>query len=136
MQPVRESAPSVGGRRLLQYRGASLPLIHLENHIAAQPPGEVDRLFVIVFEIHSREIGVIAPSLEDIRDVAMDVDTATLREPGVVGSIVIDNRATRLLDVLELAIAAIPNCFTPHAEEPPPLLPNTAPTVLLAADTS
>ncbi|MEN6459493.1 MAG: chemotaxis protein CheW [Thermoguttaceae bacterium] len=97
---------AVGGQEVLQYRGASLTLMSLENHLRALPRPEQQRLYVIVFRVGTREIGLIVPQLTDIRSVSTDIDTSTFREPGVTGSVVIDGRVTRLLDLLELTRSA------------------------------
>lgn len=102
---------SVGGKNLLQYRGVSLPLICLEDHTSAKPRLESRHLFVIVFDVLGREVGLIAPTLEDIREVSGPVDTATLKEIGISGAMVIDDAATRIVDLFELAQCAEPAWF-------------------------
>lgn len=102
---------TVGGKLLLQYRGASLPLLSLESHTSAKPRCETPHVFVVVFDVRGKEVGLIAPSLEDIREVRCTVDTATLREPGVAGSLVIDDTTTRIIDLFELAQKAEPAWF-------------------------
>ncbi len=103
---------SVGGQDVLQYRGASLALLSLEKYIKAVPRSQESRLYVVVFTVAQREVGLIAPRLTDIRRVSTDVDTTTFREPGVIGSLVIDGTTTRLLDLLELSRTARPDWFS------------------------
>jgi two-component system chemotaxis sensor kinase CheA len=102
---------SVGGQEVLQYRGVSLPLLNLENYIKAAPRPETQKIYVVVFNVLQREVGLIVPELIDIRDVSTDVDTLTLHEPGVIGSIVVDDKATRLMDLYELTQVAHPDWF-------------------------
>ena len=52
----------VGGQEVLQYRGASLPLLSLEKHVKALPRPQQARLYVVVFRIGQREIGLVAPN--------------------------------------------------------------------------
>jgi two-component system, chemotaxis family, sensor kinase CheA len=93
----------VGGSALLPYRGATLPLLFLENHISAAPrQADLEHLFVIVFSIGTREVGLAAPILKDIRNVALQVDDSAVCEPGVSGIFVLDNQPTRLLDLIGL----------------------------------
>jgi two-component system, chemotaxis family, sensor kinase CheA len=124
----------VGNQSLLIYRGNSLPLMRVEESISALPPEEgLENLFVIVFRIEDREIGLVAPILRDIRDVSMKVDARTLREPGVPGACVIDGVTTRLLDIVELVQAMHPEwCQSEKIAEPAD--PEKVPTILLAED--
>jgi len=102
---------TVGGSEVLQYRGTTLPLLRLENHITAMPGEEVNNPYVVVFKVMRREVGLIVPRIEDIRNVTTDVDVVTFREPGVIGAIVVDDKTTRLLDLYELTEAAHPDWF-------------------------
>jgi two-component system, chemotaxis family, sensor kinase CheA len=93
----------VGGVALLPYRGATLPLIALEDHISVSPrQAELNHVFVIVFNVGAREIGLIAPILKDIRNVSLAVDDSAVCEPGVAGVFVLDEQPIRLLDMVSL----------------------------------
>ena len=109
---------SVGGCDVLQYRGTCLPLLTLEKQIKAAPRPQNGILYVAVFKVARREVGLIVPQLTDIRTIPTDIDTETFREPGVIGSLVVNGKATRLLDLFELTRAARPDWFsdTPTAE--------------------
>jgi two-component system chemotaxis sensor kinase CheA len=124
----------VGNQNLLIYRGNSLPILRVEENITAAPPEEnLENLFVIVFRIDEREIGLVAPTLRDIRDIHMRMDERTLREPGVPGATVIDGITTRLLDLVEMTRAKHPEWFLSvgivESSEPEEM-----PTILLAED--
>lgn len=106
----------VGGQALLQYRGISLPLIAVEDQLAVNARPATDRVYVIVFTIGDREVGLVAPQLDDIREIASAVDDETFREPGVAGSLVLDQRTVRLLDLFELAEATHPQWFAETRE--------------------
>ncbi len=102
---------TVGGQEVLQYRGVSLPLLCLENHIQASPRLEAKKIYVVVFSVAGKEMCLIAPTLIDICLVPTTVDTTTFVERGVLGSLVVEGKAMRLLDVYKLAQAAHPNLF-------------------------
>jgi two-component system chemotaxis sensor kinase CheA len=125
----------VGGRRLLQYRGSNLPLVRLEDHVKTQPMAEADRYYVVVFRAASREIGVLVAELDDIRQLALDIDSLTFRERGIAGGFVLNETTMRLVDTVELAQMAHPEWFEKAAA---PVLDNdeAAPTILLAEDSS
>jgi len=127
---------SVGGQELLQYRNTTMSLLRLENCITAKMADPKERLYVIVFEVAGKEVGLVAPFLEDIRDVAMTFDTVTFRERGVLGSMVLGEKTTRFIDLFELADIAHPEwhdddeiAVTVNEDEQPPL-------VLLAEDSA
>ncbi|PHS18703.1 MAG: hybrid sensor histidine kinase/response regulator [Blastopirellula sp.] len=125
----------VGGQELLHYRGTSMPLFRLENIIAAMPLDSVpDRIYVAIIEINGREVGLVAPQLEDIQDVDMVVDTVTFVEAGVVGSLVIDQHATRLLDVFGMIEKVKPDWFTSTKSEAIQEDRDNPITILLAED--
>jgi len=113
MERVRtDQIDSVGGLDVLQYRGTSLPLLSLEKYIHAKPRAETSKVYIVVFSVLNREVGLIVPHLVDIRKISTEVDMVTFREPGVIGSVEIDGRATRLLDLYELTKRAHPEWFT------------------------
>ena len=123
---------TVGGQQILQYRGGTLPLVSLEQHIRCQPRPEKEKLYVVVFTAGSREVGILVPELLDIRAVPTQVDTATFREPGIIGSLVYENMTLRLLDLHELAHKAFPGWF----DSQPAVVASAgpAPKILLAED--
>jgi len=102
---------TVGGQEVLQYRGTTLALFSLENHINAVTRPDQSWLYVVVFELSGQELGMIVPRLIDIRDATGAVDHVTFRQPGVIGSMVIDDKMTRLLDLYEFVETARPEWF-------------------------
>ncbi len=102
---------SVGGDRVLQYRGGTIPLLCLHEALECAE-ATVQRLTQIaVFKIRGREAGLIIPGEVDLRDVEMSVDDRVCRRNGVVGSLVIDGHTTRLIDLVEIAQQAHPEWF-------------------------
>lgn len=119
---------SVAGQEVLQYRNTTLPLIRLESCVSAGVGDFAESVYIVVYEVRGREIGLIAPMLEDIREVPTDVDTITFREQGVIGSLVIGEKTVRMMDLFELTQMAHPEWFTedentePYEEERPTLI--------------
>lgn len=93
---------SVAGRQVLQYRGGTLTLLNLEDCITAYPREEQTRLYVVVFRHGGREVGLVAPNILDIRDIPSVMDTVSFSEPGVMGSLILDGYAVRILDLFEI----------------------------------
>ncbi|MEN6495331.1 MAG: chemotaxis protein CheW [Thermoguttaceae bacterium] len=110
-----EQIESVGGQKVLQYRGMSLPLLCLEDHIHALPRPQAAEVFVVVFKVAGREVGLLAPDLVDIYEIPVTLDTVMFREPGVLGSTVVDGKTTRLIDLCELTKTVHPQ-WLEHGE--------------------
>lgn len=124
---------SVAGQEVLQYRNTTLPLIRLESCISAGTGDFAESVYIVVYEVRGREIGLIAPMLEDIREVSTEVDTITFREQGVIGSLVIDEKTIRMVDLFEITQMAHPEWYTVdetigYGEE------EQSPLILLAED--
>ncbi|NLX55416.1 MAG: hybrid sensor histidine kinase/response regulator [Planctomycetaceae bacterium] len=107
-----DSVTLVGMQEVLQYRGGTLPLLRIENLITAQPPPPRPTVSVIVFTVAKREIGLIVPQLVDIGQIPTNVDTRTLKQRGILGSLIVQDTTTRLLNLYELAELAFPDWFT------------------------
>jgi two-component system chemotaxis sensor kinase CheA len=90
---------------------------------------------VVVFRAAGREIGLVVSEIDDIRELAVDIDHTTFREKGVAGGFVLNETTMRLVDSVELAQAAHPEWFekvvAPLCEDE-----ETAPTILIAEDSS
>jgi two-component system chemotaxis sensor kinase CheA len=124
----------MGGRRTMQYRGASLPLVTLADAGAGMELGSDRELVVIVFHLGGNEIGLVAAMPVDVIETSAAVDTVTLRRPGISGSAIIRDRTTLALDVHELVESAWPGWAveSPGAEEA--LAGGEGPLLLLAED--
>jgi len=132
-----EQIDSVGGQEILQYRGVSLPLLALEQHIKAKPRLENLRaLYIVVFKLSGREVGLIAPELVDIAEIPVDMDTTTFNDTGVVGSAIVNDKAVRLIDVYELAQVAHPEWFEQKEDVRVEAKKEAEGVILLAEDSS
>jgi two-component system, chemotaxis family, sensor kinase CheA len=133
----QDQIDSVGGQEVLQYRGGSLSLLTLEKHIKASPRPDSEKVYVVVFTALGREVGLIVPQLLDIRKLPTMVDMITLCEPGVIGSLVVDGKTTRLLDLFELTRLAHPEWFADRLTNARQTLgqgTDESPTILLVED--
>jgi len=109
--------------------------VRLEDHVKTRPMDEADRYYVIVFRASGREVGLLVSELDDIRQLALDIDSTTFRERGIAGGFVLNETTMRLVDTVELARVANPDWFekavAPSFEDD-----EAAPTILLAEDSS
>jgi len=98
----------LGGRRIMQYRGASLPVVTLHDAAAVGELTADQRWVVIVFESLGRPLGLLAAEPLDMVETMLNIDTVTLRQSGIAGSAVLKDRTILVLDIFELAGIARP----------------------------
>jgi two-component system chemotaxis sensor kinase CheA len=115
LEQVRtDSVEKVGNREVVQYRGAILPIVRLDRHLGAY--GETDRevLEVIVYADHGRSVAIVVEEILDIVDgeaaIRSDID-----DLGLLGSAVLGDKVTELLDVRAAILAADPAFYNTPA---------------------
>ena len=68
----------------------------------------MQNLFLILFSIQGKEVAIMASGIVDIIDVDVEIDETTFKQPGVVGSAIILERITLLLDLFGLVKKLMP----------------------------
>jgi two-component system chemotaxis sensor kinase CheA len=130
-----EQIEYLGGRRTMQYRGASLPVLALHDAAAVGDLTKEQQWVVVVFENMGQALGLMAAEPLDMVETRLAVDAVTLRQRGIAGSVVLKNRTLLLVDIFDLAAAARPEWDQKLA--PPERAASAAdrlPTVLVADD--
>jgi two-component system, chemotaxis family, sensor kinase CheA len=113
----RDRIEHVGSREVVQYRGQILPLVRLSHLLGAygEEP-EADTVSVVVYSEGGRSVALVVDRIVDIAEnstaVRRDVD-----EDGLVGTAVIQQRVTELLDVRRAILAADPNFYRDAADD-------------------
>lgn len=123
----------------LVYSGENraMPLIRLDAAIDATPvEASGERLSVLVLRIEEHEFGLIAPIIEDIRNLRLTIDEHTLAGEGILGSFQLQGNTVRLLDVAALAHKALPTLFTTSEKKPRKEEKRGPARVLFAEDSS
>jgi len=101
----------VGGREVVQYRGAIVPLVRLDLLLGATSEVTAEDLLVVVYTRGARSVAIVVEEIVDI----VDDDTAQhsqIDDLGLVGSTVLQDRVTERLDVTQAVLAADPAFFT------------------------
>jgi two-component system, chemotaxis family, sensor kinase CheA len=111
----RQDIEQIGGRRVMQYRGGSLPLISIDEVASVLPLDDRDDLLVIVFHLAGKNIGLLAIGPIDAIEIAADIDDVTLKQPGIMGSAIITGRTTMLVNIFEITQISNPQWFEDHA---------------------
>lgn len=100
----------VGSREVLQYRGALLPLVRLDQLLGAAGGPPADELDIVVYTRAGRSIAMAVTEIFDIVE-----DDARRRSDidghGLTGSTVLKDRVTELLDVRSAVQAADPGFY-------------------------
>jgi len=105
--PRSSKIERTGALDVVQYRGQILPLIRVADFI----PGRVTReepsdiLQVVVYSDQGRSYGLIVSQIIDIVEEAITIKRASTT-PGLLGSAVVQEKVTDLLDVPGLIAAA------------------------------
>ena len=109
-----------GQKQVVQYRGQILPLVRISSAIempasvsngtgANEPP-----LQVVVYAESGRSVGLVVDRILDIVEEDLVIERVTERA-GILGSAVVQQRVTDLLDVQEVVRAAHPAFFSAAA---------------------
>ena len=85
----------LGGRPLIQYRGRLMPLVPADATIAIRAEGAQA---VVVFSDGDRTMGLVVDEIVDIVEESIAVEPVADR-PDLIGSAVVNGRATAILDV-------------------------------------
>jgi len=101
----------VGGKKVIQYRGVSLPLFAIDEVAEVKPLADREELIAIVFTLSGREVGLLATGPVDAIEVAIEIDDSTLKQPGIMGSAIIGDYTTLMVDILGLIEALNPEWF-------------------------
>ena len=118
LEQVRADAvEKVGNREVVQYRGAILPIVRLDRHLGAYNETDREVLEVIVYADHGRSVAIVVEEILDIVDgeaaIRSDID-----DLGLLGSAVLGDKVTELLDVRAAILAADPAFYTTPAAIP------------------
>ncbi|MGN6689253.1 MAG: chemotaxis protein CheA, partial [Actinomycetales bacterium] len=105
------SIERVGTREVVQYRGHILPLVRIGRHLGASY-GDDDRetLQGIVYSDGIRSVALVVDAILDIVE-EQPVNRSDVDDLGLVGSTVIQDRVTELLDVRQAILAADPHFY-------------------------
>lgn len=83
------------GRDLVQYRGKLMPLVYVRDELQHQQEGMQP---ILVFTDEDRVMGLVVDEIVDIVEEQLKIEVST-QVPGVIGSAVVKDQATEILDV-------------------------------------
>lgn len=103
---------SFGKFRSIQFRGANLPVFSIDEVARVQKLAAHEYLLVIVFMVAGRELGLLAIGPVDAVLTHAGIDGGLLKQPGIMGSIILDGKTTLIVDVLDLIRCLQPEWFS------------------------
>lgn len=103
---------NAGGRSLIQYRGQLMPLLCINEEVNMNEKEKP----VLVFADRTRSLGLIVDEIIDIVEASLDLQVSSDR-PGFVGSTVIADKATDIIDVGHYLHKMDQNWFKNHDDE-------------------
>jgi two-component system chemotaxis sensor kinase CheA len=83
------------GRDLVQYRGALMPLVYVNEGDSHKTEGTQPML---VFSDAGRSMGLVVDEIVDIVEDRMNIEVGSER-PGILGSAIVKERATEIIDL-------------------------------------
>lgn len=110
----RSQVERSGAHEVVQYRGQILPLVRVSDYVrtvAEATGGGTDLMQVVVYSEQGRSIGLVVSSINDIVEEAVTVKRDSAHD-GILGSAVIQNRVTDLLDVAAVIRSADPSFYS------------------------
>jgi two-component system chemotaxis sensor kinase CheA len=126
-----------GGRKAIKYRGGTLPLFRLEEVSMVSPLEESETYVVVVFKAGGREVGLMLSEILDVVETDEKVDDVTYKQTGIMGSTIINERITLLIDLYGVVYTLMPQWMDEHNEEisvSAGMEDGMAPTALIAED--
>ncbi|MCB2181997.1 MAG: response regulator [Desulfobulbaceae bacterium] len=97
------------GRRNIQYRDGTLSLFGVEEVANVGLRDEAsESCYVIVFPMAGREVGILASEIVDILDAKITIDDVTHKQPGILGSMIIFDKITLLVDLYGVVSTVMP----------------------------
>ena len=130
----RSEIENVGGKKVIQYRGVSLPLIAIEEVANVKPLADKEDLLVVVFSIAGRDVGLLATPPLDATEESLQIDDVTLKQIGIMGSAIIGNHTTLMVNIFGIVEALNPEWFEREGDARD--LNGKAATILYAEDSN
>jgi two-component system chemotaxis sensor kinase CheA len=105
-----ERIERVGAREVVQYREQILPVLRLSNLLGGWSDGAEDTgtVPVVVYTEGDRSVALAVEKILDIVEDTLDASRRDFGDDGLLGSAVIQQRVTELLDVRRAILAADP----------------------------
>jgi len=126
----------VGGKKVIQYRGGTLPLYELSQVATVGELPKREQQEIIVFKIKEREIGLMVSPPVDAMEVCLDIDDSTLKQACINGSMIIEGHTTLLVDIFGLVQTLNPDWFREEKSAAAAMTKDGQKVILFAEDSA
>ncbi len=113
----RAKVENSGTQEVVQYRGQILPLIQVSKYVTTTRPSEPicsDPMQVVVYSEQGRSVGLVVSKINDIVQETVTVKREAAGN-GILGSAVIQNKVTDLVDIPAIIRVAAPAFYENHS---------------------
>ncbi len=116
-----DSIQTPGGAQVIPYRRGSLRLFSIEQTANVKPRKPGSSVYVVIYRVGGREVGIITSEIIDTVEVGADaIDDRTHVQTGIIGSTMIRDRVTLVLDLFGLVRIGAPELYAPSTPEDDP----------------
>ncbi len=127
-----EQIETIGDKEFIQFRETALRVIRLENYLSVgKTESNSNKLFVIIPKLVKHPIGILIEQMVDTVETNISFNPHDLKEKGLLGSAVLGNRITLIINMYELFELADPE----HYVSPKEYATDKKNTILLVEDT-
>ncbi|MDJ0837657.1 MAG: chemotaxis protein CheW [Acidobacteriota bacterium] len=100
----RDRIEKMGDEELIQVGGKNIPLFRLEKKINCKPivPSEDGHIYLLVPNMVRSPYAIVASRVQDVINTNVDIQTDVMQTEGVLGSAIIKDRMTLVLDIYGL----------------------------------
>ncbi|WP_435299668.1 chemotaxis protein CheA [Timonella sp. A28] len=102
---------TVGGREVVQYRNAIVPVLRLGSMVGVYDSTDAVEKPTVIFTRGAKTIAMVVDEIIEILD-DRGATRSEVTDSGLLGSIVLNNAVTELLDVHNILLSADPQFFT------------------------
>ncbi|NLD92302.1 MAG: chemotaxis protein CheA, partial [Fibrobacter sp.] len=96
----------IGSKEFLKRDGKSLPIVRIQDYLPVSSPQQSSKEFYIILPKNTEQkFGIVAQTVFDVVNTELALDTSNIKGIGVMGSTIINNRLTILLDLNSLLSA-------------------------------
>ncbi|EKD25794.1 MAG: hypothetical protein ACD_79C01504G0002 [uncultured bacterium] len=103
---------SVGSKRFITLDGISTLILKLDSALNVSPCEQKDEMFLLLPKNSKKPYGILSSKLVDIGTFDLNINTESYNEPGLLGSAIIRNQMTLLVDMESVVRKAQPEWFT------------------------